>query len=177
VATRILKVLRSGRVPAGRGRPARIERDDELVAGWPSARLGRGVVACASAGCSPCLWRLSVCGVTRARPQGRYLGGKRPMVVQGGHELPSDLGVPSRSDVAQGPFEPRADARQRAEHPIELQMVARPGAAPQGGFPDEARGLETAGRSARRDLGELLGVEPKELGRGAAARGGHGAPA
>ena len=41
-------------------------------------------------------------------------------------------------------------------------------------FPDEARWREAVSLGARGDVGELLGVEPKEFGGGAAATGGHG---
>jgi len=71
-------------------------------------------------------------------------------------------------------FEIAADPGQGAEQVIGLHVGAGLEALAQGGFADEARGLQASGLGTGGDVGKFLGEEPEQLGTGAAASGGHG---
>jgi len=80
----------------------------------------------------------------------------------------------ARSGQSSSLFEITADPCQAAEEVVGFHVVAGFGALAQGGFADEARGLQAAGIGAGGDVGEFLGEEAEQFSRGAAARGGHG---
>ena len=87
------------------------------------------------------------------------------------------LGYPGAEARAGEPgdvLEAAADAGERADDTVGLSVVPRLRPRSESRFADEARWREALGLGARRDVGELLGVEPKEFGGGAAATGGYG---
>jgi len=70
-------------------------------------------------------------------------------------------------------FEIAADPCQAAEEVVGFHVVAGLGALAEGGFADEACGLQAAGLRTFGDTREFLRVEAEKLRRGAAGSGGH----
>src|SRR5207244_7440034 len=121
--------------------------------------------------------------MTWRSPRG-WMGAASPVVHQpfdegvllcaGGRDELGKARRAARARQSRDLFEIAADPGQGAEQVIALHVVAGLKTLAQGGFADEARGLQAVGLGAGGDVGELLGEEAEQLGTGAAASGGHG---
>ncbi len=103
-----------------------------------------------------------------------HLLDQRQVHIKGGGDPLGKRGAPARLGEPGGLLETAADPRQRAEQRLSVHVSPGFRRRAERCLADEARGRLAAGAGTRGDARELLGMEPEQLGGGAARSEGHG---